>query len=357
MRALCIGLAVWSILLSLVVSSTAAEKETKPTTISWVRVAQDNRSFVLHPSDQPFAPWGFNYDHDEKGRLLEDYWDKEWPKVEADFQEMKQLGANVVRVHLQFGKFMTGPEKPNEANLERLGHLVALAEQLGLYLVFHSSKVEKGYSKKGYCDLDHTLAMAKRIKAARMRFLLDFHYGDTWTDPGHQIKPMAWANLHGAELEKVVHDYTRDVVAALKKQGTPPDIVQIGNEISNGFLWPDGNVWKSGKWDVFCGLIKAGIAGAKKADPSVKTMIHLAWGGQSAQSRSFLDKAVAQGVEFDIIRASLAGRCGSRTRAQSATRYPASSCAAGRTKRPRLRITGSIRWNSVKEPQLPGRGA
>ena len=90
-------------------------------------------------------------------------------------------------------------------------------------------------------------------------------------------------------------------MAALKKQGTAPDMVQIGNEISNGFLWPDGNVWKSGKWDVFCGLIKAGIAGAKEADPSVKIMLHLAWGGQNAKSRSFLDKALAQGVEFDIL--------------------------------------------------------
>ena len=129
-----IGLAVWSILLGLAASSTAAEKEAKPTTISWVRVAQDNRSFVLNPSGQPFAPWGFNYDHDEQGRLLEDYWEKEWPKVEADFREMKQLGANVVRVHLQVGKFMTSPEKANEANLDRLGRLVALAEKIGLYL-------------------------------------------------------------------------------------------------------------------------------------------------------------------------------------------------------------------------------
>jgi arabinogalactan endo-1,4-beta-galactosidase/ribosomal protein L7/L12 len=165
--------------------------------------------------------------------------------------------------------------------------------------VFHNPKV--GYSKKGYCDLVHTLVMAKRIKAAGMRFLLDFHYSDTWADPGHQITPVAWKDLHGAELEEAVHNHTRDVVAALKQQGTAPEIVQIGNEISNGFLWPDGNVWKSGKWEVFCGLIKAGIAGAKEADPSVKTMIHLAWGGQNAQSRSFLDKAFAQGVEFDII--------------------------------------------------------
>ena len=133
-RPLWIRLAVWSILLGVVVSSTAAEKEAKPTTIPCVRVAQDNRSFVLHPSDQPFAPWGFNYDHDEQGRLLEDYWEKEWPKVEADFLEMKQLGANVVRVHLQVSEFMIGPGKPNEASLERLGHVVALAEKLGLYL-------------------------------------------------------------------------------------------------------------------------------------------------------------------------------------------------------------------------------
>jgi arabinogalactan endo-1,4-beta-galactosidase/ribosomal protein L7/L12 len=167
--------------------------------------------------------------------------------------------------------------------------------------VFHDPKAAKGYSKKGYCDLDHTLAMAKRTKAAGLRFLLDFHYSDTWADPGHQVKPAAWVDLHGADLEKAVHDHTLDVVAALKRQGTPPDMVQIGNEISNGFLWPDGNVWKSRKWDVFCGLIKAGIAGAKEADPSVKVVLHLAWGGQNAQSRSFLDRALTQGVEFDII--------------------------------------------------------
>ncbi|MGA2033110.1 MAG: cellulase family glycosylhydrolase [Thermoguttaceae bacterium] len=99
-----------------------------------VRVADDKRSFVLTASGAKFVPWGFNYDHDENGRLLEDYWEREWSKVEEDFREMKQLGANVVRVHLQFGRFVTGPEKANEANLDRLGRLVALAEKTGLYL-------------------------------------------------------------------------------------------------------------------------------------------------------------------------------------------------------------------------------
>ena len=82
----------------------------------WVRVADGNRGFVLSPADRPFLPWGLNYDHDENGRLLEDYWDKQWPKVEVDFREMKQLGANVVRIHLQLGCFMDAPEKPNQAN-------------------------------------------------------------------------------------------------------------------------------------------------------------------------------------------------------------------------------------------------
>ena len=101
----------------------------------WVRVADDKRGFVLSdPNNSPFAPWGFNYDHDENGRLLEDYWDQEWPKVEEDFREMRQLGANVVRIHLQTAKFMTGPETTNEANLERLSMLVALAEKTGIYL-------------------------------------------------------------------------------------------------------------------------------------------------------------------------------------------------------------------------------
>ena len=68
---------------------------------------------------QSFVAWGFNYDHDEKGRLLEDYWEKEWPKVERDFAEMKKLGANVVRIHLQFNQWMTHAEKPNGEHQSR----------------------------------------------------------------------------------------------------------------------------------------------------------------------------------------------------------------------------------------------
>jgi hypothetical protein len=80
----------------------------------WVRVADDKRGFMLEVTKQPFVPMGFNYDHDPNGRLIEDYWETEWPMVEVHFTGMKALGANVVRVHLQLGKFMEGPEKPSE---------------------------------------------------------------------------------------------------------------------------------------------------------------------------------------------------------------------------------------------------
>ncbi|HKB37367.1 MAG TPA: cellulase family glycosylhydrolase, partial [Gemmataceae bacterium] len=118
-----------------------------------VVVARDRKSFALESSGRRFVPWGFNYDHDEKGRLIEDYWASEWSKIERDFRSMKQLGANVVRVHLQLGKFMDSPRKPNERSLERLAELVKLAEQTGLYLdltglgCYHRKDVPEWYDK------------------------------------------------------------------------------------------------------------------------------------------------------------------------------------------------------------------
>lgn len=102
--------------------------------LEFVRVSTDNRGFVRQPTGTAFVPWGFNYDHDEASRLLEDYWDAEWPKVEEDFHEMKQLGANVVRVHLQFGRFMVSEQEPNPHSLARFEKLVRLAERTALYL-------------------------------------------------------------------------------------------------------------------------------------------------------------------------------------------------------------------------------
>lgn len=119
-----------ALLLPAVVASAPASAVELP----WVSVSDDGAGFVLRPSDKPFVPWGFNYDRDAKGRLIEDYWDDEWEAVEAHFEQMRALGANLVRVHLQFGKFMSSPDTPNRKSLDRLAKLLALAEGKRLYL-------------------------------------------------------------------------------------------------------------------------------------------------------------------------------------------------------------------------------
>jgi hypothetical protein len=119
----------------------------------WVQVAKGKQGFILEPSGRPFVPWGFNYDRDAAGRLLEDYWEQEWPTVEAHFGQMKRLGANVVRIHLQLGKFLDGPAQPNGPALDRLGRLLRLAEQLRLYVdvtglgCYHKKDVPAWYDR------------------------------------------------------------------------------------------------------------------------------------------------------------------------------------------------------------------
>lgn len=99
-----------------------------------IRISENGNGFSLAESGNSFVPWGVNYDHDERGRLIEDYWTDEWEKVEADFHEIKQLGANVVRIHLQFGRFMEAADRSNGKALDQLARLVRLAEADELYL-------------------------------------------------------------------------------------------------------------------------------------------------------------------------------------------------------------------------------
>lgn len=158
--------------------------------------------------------------------------------------------------------------------------------------------------KDGFCDLPHTLAMAKRAKVAGLRVMIDFHYSDYWADPGKQNKPAAWGALKLDDLKKAIHDFSRDVVKALDDQGTPADVVQPGNEVTNGMLWPDGATHINGDgWDTFMALNKAAIAGIREggAHHPPKIMIHIDQGGRNAVSRFWFDKYFAMGGETDMI--------------------------------------------------------
>jgi len=164
--------------------------------------------------------------------------------------------------------------------------------------IFNNPRADSGYSVKGYCGLDDTKKMALRIKAAGMGFLLDFHYSDTWADPGKQFKPTAWKSLNNKQLRDSINAFTKATLMALKKQGILPDIVQVGNEINHGILWPDGKVKNL---DTLAGFLKAGIKAVRDANPHIRVMLHIACGGQNTESRYFLDNMLKRGVTFDII--------------------------------------------------------
>jgi arabinogalactan endo-1,4-beta-galactosidase len=164
--------------------------------------------------------------------------------------------------------------------------------------LFNNPAADSGYSKKGFCDLENTKKMALRVKAAGMGFLLDFHYSDNWADPGKQHKPQAWKNANVQQLQDSLKAFTANTLLALKSQGTLPDMVQVGNEINHGMLWPDG---KSKNLDTLAAFFKAGIAGVKSVDKSIKIMLHIASGGQNGESRYFVDNMLKRGVKFDII--------------------------------------------------------
>ena len=158
----------------------------------------------------------------------------------------------------------------------------------------------------GYNDLAHTLLMARRVKDLGMGLMLDFHYSDTWADPAHQVKPAAWAGLHAEALQKAVYDYTRQVITALNDQGTLPEMVQIGNEITPGILWEDGRVGGAyeNNWPQFAALLKAGVSGVQAAlteGEKVAIVLHVDAGANNPTCRWFFDHIVAQQVPFDYI--------------------------------------------------------
>lgn len=162
----------------------------------------------------------------------------------------------------------------------------------------------------GSNNLENTIALAKRVKALGLKLLLDFHYSDFWTDPGKQFKPKAWEKMDYPQLKTAIHDYTRDTIARFKQEGVLPDMVQIGNEINGGMLWPEGKSWGQGggEFDRLAGLLNAAISGLKEnltGGEQVKIMLHLAEGTKNDTFRWWFDEIAKRGVPFDIIGLSM----------------------------------------------------
>ncbi len=165
--------------------------------------------------------------------------------------------------------------------------------------VWNDPKSESGEPYgAGNTDLAATIRMAKLVKAAGLQFLFDLHYSDCWADPGKQRKPKAWRDHGVEELEQDVYSFTKECMEALVAAGCTPEMVQVGNELSNGLLWPEGQ-WP--EFDNMARFVSAGIRAVREVSPESKIMIHLDNGGNNELYRTWFDNYTARGEDFDFI--------------------------------------------------------
>lgn len=153
-----------------------------------------------------------------------------------------------------------------------------------------------GAGNNGFAE---TLQLAKRVKAAGLGFLLDFHYSDFWADPGKQTIPKAWRGMSVEQLEQAVYDFTKTSLEKFGAEGAFPTMVAVGNELSNGLLWPYGKV---PEYDNIARFVSAGIRGVHAVDEHLPVMIHLDNGGNNELYRRWFDNYFAnKGEDFEYI--------------------------------------------------------
>lgn len=206
-----------------------------------IRVSDNKRGFIHSDSRQPFTPLGFNYDHDHAGTLIEDYWHEHWTAVEEDFKEMKDLGATVIRVHLQFARFMDTADKPNAKNLAQLEKLLKLAERTGLYLdltglgCYHKQDVPAWYDaldekERWNAQANFWEAIAKACKESPAVFCYDLmnepvspggdKKGTDWLGPGfggkHFVQRIS-LDRAGRDRAEIARAWIKQLVAAIRK--------------------------------------------------------------------------------------------------------------------------------------------
>jgi arabinogalactan endo-1,4-beta-galactosidase len=149
-------------------------------------------------------------------------------------------------------------------------------------------------------NLEYSVALAQSAKKMGFKFLLDYHYADDWADPGKQPLPKAWQGKSHTGLVKF--EYTRDTIAAFRDAGVLPDMVQIGNEVIHGMMWPDGKLPEN--WDSFAQLVYAGINGVDAGRGNgvrPKIMIHIDRGADIKGTKEFFDKLNSYEVPYDVI--------------------------------------------------------
>ena len=147
------------------------------------------------------------------------------------------------------------------------------------------------------------VSKAVRAKNLGLRIMIDFHYSDSWADPGKQTKPAAWATQDFATLKTSLANHTVDVLTQLKSSGVTPEWVQVGNETNNGMLWPDGTA--SVSMSNFAQLVNAGYDAVKSVFATAKVIVHISNGYDNNLFRWMFDGLTANGAKYDVIGMSL----------------------------------------------------
>lgn len=239
------------------------------------------------------------------------------------------LGADISSVQeaAESGATFVDTDGVSKGMLEILGNhgfntvrLRSFVEPDALYGYANPTGEEQYRKAEPYCDSAHTLTFAQEIKEAGMSFLLDLHYSDNWADPGKQIIPEAWRGAATIEeLASEVRSYTEGVVRALVEGGARPDMVQLGNEITGGFLIhvpaanPEPDQWGNinmvtnavngsvADFDNLALLLKAGVEGVDAVDPTIDIMLHVENTESFPAVRDWVDDLRARGVKFDVL--------------------------------------------------------
>ncbi len=150
----------------------------------------------------------------------------------------------------------------------------------------------------GHCSKEETVAMAVRAQKGGMRVMIDFHYSDSWADPGQQRKPKAWQGHDFNTLLNDVYTYTYDVMLALKTAGVTPEWAQAGNETASGMIYPEGS---TGNWPGLAQLINKAYDAIKTVSPTTKVILHVDQGNNNARFRAWFDSATAHHARYDVI--------------------------------------------------------
>lgn len=161
---------------------------------------------------------------------------------------------------------------------------------------------ETSFDRGDYCNLENSIAVAKRAKALGMKLLLDFHYSDSWADWKNQHLPKKWVNMSMEQVENAVYQFTRETLEKLYQENAYPDVVQIGNEIGCGLLWPHGDLEHP---ENIAKLLNAGIIAVQEAetgDNKAEIMLHVESGGNTEATETFFMMLGDYGLKhYDII--------------------------------------------------------